>query len=99
MIYRVSIKQKSKILSASIVNNVEMLIRSPTTLFIFALFLDVFYQHTIKAARLPVRKTSGDRLRENGTPNGEDDGTFDKIVSDSLVSCKFNESNVHIVKA
>ncbi len=48
----------------------------PTTFFIFALFLEVFYQHTIKAADM----------------NCCDDKTLDNILSDSAaeVSCQFN---------
>ncbi len=78
-----------------------MLITSsrPKILFIFALFLDVFYQRTIKAAYLPVRKTSDNIVQENVMPNYEDDATLDKIVVDSLVSSKFNVhiNCVHIV--
>ncbi len=53
-----------------------------TAFFIFALLLEVFYQHTITAAN----------LQENAGMNREDDKTLDKIVFDSEtdVSCQFN---------
>ncbi len=54
----------------------------PTKFFIFALFLGVFYQHTITAAN----------LQENAGMNREDDETLDNIVFDAAtdVSCQFN---------
>jgi hypothetical protein len=62
----------------------KMLITSAwaTTFFIFAFFLEVFYQHTITAAN----------LQESASINREDDEILDNIVSDSAaeVSCQFN---------
>ncbi len=50
-----------------------------TTFFIFALFLEVFYQHTITAAN----------LQENAGMNREDDKILDKIAFDATTDVSY----------